>query len=139
MTNQIFDSNALVAFEFMQPVRIVFPNPVQTGLVITSIGLKWNTTKKRKINTEYQFLLDYLGENLPLNRKYQGGFFFAQVHCGQSAPWRVTDTNDKAAIIYTAMRKADDVCVKNLKITIGEYAGEDLRTAIIAAINRNKS
>lgn len=137
MTNS-FSPNVFLAFEFMKPIRIIFPNPVETGLVVSGIGLKWNTIQSKKNQTEFQFLIDYLGENLPFDRKYQGGFFFAQVHSGKMAHWDITNTADLAVITYSASKKSYEICVQNLRITIGKYAGHELGSALVNALHLEK-
>lgn len=133
-----FAPNAFLAFEFMKPLRVIFPNPVQAGLVVSGIDLKWNTLKHKRFWVDYQLLLDHLGENLPQERKYRGGFFFAQIHYGKMAPWETTNTNDKAVIIYSASKKPDDICIQNLRVTVGKYAGHEMGSALINAIHLEK-
>ena len=133
-----FRPNLLMMMNRGAPPKIVLVDPVTVVAVVSSIGLSWNTTSNKRFDSNYRLLLDHLAEKLPLERKFEGGVFYAQIHAGKQALWEADSSKGMAAAIYTSSGKRGGLCVKNLKITIGEYAGDDLRSAIRNALRTGK-
>jgi hypothetical protein len=137
MPNKIFRSNAFVVLKYMRPALIVLLDPIEADIVVSSIGLRWNAASNRRLSIDYRVMLDYLMEKLPKERKFiKGGVFYAQIHQGKLAPWKADIDNDLAAAMYISSKKPDDICMKNLRITLGEYAGDDIKSAIVAALHK---
>lgn len=129
-----FRPNMLLALNRNTPLTIVIADPVEAVAVVSSIGLGWNTTSNKRFNGNYHLLLDHLAEKLPLERKFKGGIFYAQVHAGKRALWGADSSKGMAAAIYASSGKRGGLCVKNLKVTVGGYAGSDLKSATLNAL-----
>jgi len=119
MPNRIFKPNAFLVLKHDRPILLVLPNlPVKASIVVSPIFLNWNTTKNKRFSDYYHTLTDHLLENLPKGRKFKGGVFQAQVHEGKLA------SGDK------------EIYAKNLQVTVGDYAGDDIRSAMISVLRR---
>jgi len=136
MQSENFDPNAFVVLKPEQPIFLDMYNPFKANIIISSVGLRWNSFKNRVVNSSYRLLFDYLMEGLPIERKFRGGVFYAQVHSGKLSPWEDNPNFDLASAIFHSFKGADNLCAKNLRITLGEYAGDSLRSAVITLKKR---
>lgn len=134
MPDETFKPNALLVLERERPVIVVFFRMlllhVKTSIIVSSIGLKWNSVTDERLRSDYHEFMDCLLEKLPSHRKYLGGFFTAQVHeDSKLAPWEVNEKSFLSQSLH-ASKQPDDICIKEATITIDGYVGEDLRCAI---------
>lgn len=138
MQSDIFEPNAFVVLKPKSPIFFKMFDVVKDNIIISSIGLRWNSLKNRVVNSSYRILFDYLMEGLPLERKFKGGLFFAQIHEARLTSWDNDPNFDLAASFFRSFKKVDSLCAKNLRITVGKYAGDDLKSAIASRIALQK-
>lgn len=108
--------------------------PLKADIIVSAIGLNWNTTEESRVRIRYQTLLEHLMENLPHERKRQGGAFYVQIDKGKLAP---LETSDPVITTHPFLRKPREIiCIKYLIVTVGEYVGHDLKSVKIDAFLR---
>lgn len=129
-----FKPNALLILGQGRPVLLKRLNSTEAAVVVSSIGLNWNTTKDKEFHDDYRQLFNYLAGKLPKERMFKGGIFYAYEHSGKRVPWEAEGSRGVAAIIYGSLGKHSGFCVKNTIITVGGYAGYELKPVTLNAL-----